>query len=228
LSSNIGTGTLFLTAITAIAAVASSWLSYMAIRTQRKIGQDSIEVAKNSIRVTIGSERPWIVVRPTTRDCGALPSWAPGQARAPAPEENIGPIIPAFSGTYGNIGKSVAEITAISIRYVRLRNYADRLPDRPEYPESIDTLILAAPGEQFAFSCGLETEAQITEDEMQGLNDGRERWYAYGRIRYKDNHGGQHVTRFLYRYKHPARDRRLADRVDAFEAVALVAYVEVS
>ncbi len=225
---NIGAGTFVLTAITAIAAVISSWLSYIAIRAQKKIGQDSIQVAENSIRASIASERPWVVVRPATRDCRALPSWAPGQVRPSAPEGNGRLMIPAFSGTYVNIGKSVAEITVMTVRYVRLRNYTDRLPDAPEYPEDFDTRILAAPGEQFAFSCALETETQITERDMQGLRDGQERWYAYGKISYKDSHGGEHLTRFLYRYKHPAKDHDLTEKADAFEPVALPAYVETS
>jgi len=221
--------TLGLTAITAIAALISSFLSYVAIRAQKKISERSIKVAEDNVRASIDNERPWIVVRPAIRASGVLPSWAPGQIHPPAPPAfKDMPIIPAFSGTYINIGKSVAEITGLTIRYVRLQSPVNRLPDVPEYSKNSSTKILAAPGEAFAFGYGLETKAPITADDMQALKTGIERWYAYGKISYKDNHARLHLTRFIYRYKHPEDDSYLTETADAFEPVPLAAYMEAS
>jgi hypothetical protein len=95
-----------------------------------------------------------------------------------------------------NVGKSVATIEAIRMRY----HIGADLPDVPNYTDSAGRYhgTILAPGDAMIFDEDPERQTELSESQMTEILTGRTNYFFYGRITYRDALGSIFDRGFAY------------------------------
>ena len=183
----INIGLLFIAAVYTFFA----WRQWQAIRRQADITSDQIiearkateaaqrsaDAAKLQIDLVISHERPWLIVNPDKE-----PDWL---------ISNKDPFGGPVEWSVKNVGRTPAFLTELAVK-------VDIMPlpipeQRPDYPQSKPFAKFIIPPNGTHSS---RTGSGMDASELQLLFNGTHCLIFYGRITYRDNLDGVHLTRF--------------------------------